>query len=281
MIIGLSRTKKKVFLTVRVEGEKAPMFFQIDLAEEGSGEGGEAGLFWDSADETIKRMLRDSKSIFVSVPAAICMTKRMELDDKLYVQQPDYTRWLAGIQLPGDQSNYRYGFIPIMKSYDGARTWAVFYAGSRGEFERFSRALLGDRPSGKIVMIPEQIALAEVLRESLGKDDISQAAIFNIAGDYAVAVLMKDNGFYHSRLFRYRPDGAEELAVDLETYLLSHKSPEEPLPLVITGATDMISTGWNPVIPVFLKMKDLDYAISWGISEFIVAGGRCELPAAS
>jgi hypothetical protein len=129
-------------------------------------------------------------------------------------------------------------------------------------------------------LFPEYVGLVKVIEKSLGADDIPQAAVIHCNDAGVVAVFVKDGRFFKGRYFPYRLQTREELSIDIETYLLSLTSPDESMPLVITGSAENFKTDWSPIVPAFLNVQDLDFAPVWGLAEFVYAGGECALSAA-
>ncbi len=275
MILGLSVRDGKLLMAVRQDDDTRFHQIDIDLSDRS-----ESFDIRNIADDDIRKLFDESKLVALGIPASACFTKRIEIDKNLSREKEDYLRWRAGIQLPGGLDKYEYGFVPVLKRFDSVKTEVLFYAMPRGEMGNILSVFGGALPEFAVI-VPEQLALVEVLRKSISKDDIDQAAIVNIENDRAVAVFLKDNRYHHSRCFSLSDSGPEELSSDIETYLLTQMSHEEDLPLVVIGTTDRLKLNWPSIAPVFLSIHDLDYAISWGLSEVVAAGGRCELSEAN
>ena len=208
------------------------------------------------------------------------MAKRMELDDRLNERIPDYKKWRTGIQLPGNPNLYGYGFIHLMKSFDGKKIETIFFAAPGAHVRKLTQALFRADDTRTMELFPEHIGLVKVIEKSLGSDDIPQAALIHCNDEGVVAVFVKDGRFYNGRYFPVNPQNREDLSVDIETYLLSLSNPDESLPLVITGSAENFKTDWSPIVPAFLNVRDLDFSPVWGLAKFVFAGGRCELSAA-
>ncbi len=236
---------------------------------------------WDRAGDELKEAYAAAALMALAVPGSRCLAKRIELDDRMNGEKDDYRRWRAGLELPDDPDKFIYGFLPVSRRFDSVKSEMIFYAAPKTEIEKSSASVFAGRAPESCLLIPEQLALTEVLRESISKDDISQAAIVSVDDDGAVAVIMRDNRYHHSRSFEFSGLRKNEFGLDLETYLLSRKTEDEELPLVVLGSTGELKLDWSPVVPVFLGIDKLDYAVSWGVCEFALAGGRCELSAAS
>jgi hypothetical protein len=147
--------------------------------------------------------------------------------------------------------------------------------------KRLTQALFRADDARAVEMFPEHIGLVKILEKSLGKDDISQAALIHNDDEGVVAVFLKDGRFYCCRYFPVSSQSREEFTSDIETYLLSLSSPDESLPLVVTGSAENFKTDWSPIIPSFMNVQDLDFSSVWGLAEFVFAGGECELSAAN
>ena len=272
--------KDRLLLTVHRGGAESPEFYRYDTALKDSDTDLSRGYIWDQTNETARKLYADAGRITVAIPASICMAKRMELDNQLDDKISDYKKWRAGIQLPADLSLYSYGFIPLMKSFDNKRIESVFFAVPAELLKRLTRALVRVDDGRTLELFPEHISLVKVLEKSLGTGDIPQAALIHCDDEGVVAVFVKDGRFFKCRYFPLDPQKREELAVDIETYLLSLTSPDESLPLVITGSAQNFKTDWSPIIPAFLNVQDLDFSPVWGLAEFVFAGGECALSAA-
>ena len=268
MILGVSIREDRVFVTA--QGGDELRFFQFDiLPEEIDGNDN----IWDWADDDLRKIYDEAEMIVLGIPSSLCLAKRIELDNRLDKEKNDYRSWRAGLELPGEPGNFIYGFIPVSKRFDSEKTETLFYAAARDKIEKIRSSVFTGRSPECCVIIPEQLALTEVLRKSISKDDILQAAIINIEPDNAVAVILNDNRYFHSRSFGIPRIDKDELGVDIETYLLSKMSDDEQLPLVVVGDTGQLRLNWSPVAPVFLSINNLDHTISWGLSEFVAAGG--------
>jgi hypothetical protein len=272
--------KDRLLLTVHRGDAESPEFYRYDTALRDSDTDLSRGYIWDQTNETARRLYADAGRITVALPASICMAKRMELDNKLDDKISDYRKWRAEIQLPGDLSKYRYGFIPSMKSFDSKKIETIFFAAPAAPVKRLTQALVRADDKRTIELFPEHIGLVKVLEKSLGTGDIPQAALIHCDNEGVVAVFVKDGRFFKCRYFPLDPQNREGHAIDIETYLLSLTSPDESLPLVITGSAENFKTDWSPIIPAFLNVQDLDFSPVWGLAEFVFAGGECELPAA-
>lgn len=272
--------KDRLLLTVHRGEKESPEFYRYDVSLGDSDTDQSSGYIWDQTDETGRRLYADAGRIAVALPASICMAKKMELENKPDDEISDYKKWRAGIQLPVDQNMYRYGFIPLTKSFDNKRIESVFFAVPAELFKRLTRALvkIGERRS--VELFPEHIGLVKVLERSLGTGDIPQAALIHCNDDGVVAVFVKDGRFFKCRYFPLDLQNREGLAIDIETYLLSLTSPDESMPLVITGSAENFKTDWSPIIPAFLNVQELDFSPVWGLAEFVFAGGECTLSAA-
>jgi hypothetical protein len=280
VILAIMIKKNRLLLTVHKGDAESPEFYRYDVALRDSDTDLSRGYIWDQTNETARRLYADAGRITVALPASVCMAKRMELDNKLDGKIPDYKKWRAGIQLPLDQSIYSYGFIPLMKSFDKKRIETVFFAVPAELLKRLTRALVMVDDGRVLELFPEHIGLVKVLEKSLGTGDIPQAALIHCDDEGVVAVFVKDGRFFKCRYFPLDPQNREGLAIDIETYLLSLTSPDESLPLVITGSAENFKTDWSPIIPAFLNVQDLDFSPVWGLAEFVFAGGECTLSAA-
>jgi len=281
MILAVNIRDNAVFLAARGAQDESPRFFQFDIGMDILGEGIDASSIWNYADDSIKKIYSDAEKIVLGIPAPICFAKRLELDARLYKEKADYRRWQAAVQLPGNPCDYEFGFIPLTNSFNGAKKETVFFAAPLGKIEKLTYAVLLDKAPDSVMKVPEQIALVELLVKSISKDDISQAAIVHVEKSYIVAIVIKDARFYRGRVFLTPTADEGEFVSDIQTFLMSIASADEPLPLLITGRTEEFRIEWSPVIPAFLNIKELDFGISWGLLEFVLTGGRCELSAES
>lgn len=281
MILAVDIRDERVLIAASSGSDEPSQYHQFaidrDILNKDTGD-----LFiWDYADESIRNIYELSEKIVLAIPASICLAKRLELDDEMNKGKSNYRDWRAAIQLPGNLNLYEYGYMPTSKSFNGTKTETVFFAAPRDKIERLKKAIARDKPPENIISIPEQIALVELLVRSVGRDDISQAAIVHIQEDYIVCVIIKDTRYFRSRVFMLPTSDSDELLSDVQTFLMSMASPDEPLPLVVTGRTERCPIEWSPVVPVFLNINELDYGVSWGLLEFVAAGGKCVLSAVS
>lgn len=281
MILGISISDNRVLLAAREEADRESEYYQFDLPADFFDREGRSDTIWETADESIKNIYLNAERVVVGLPASICLAKRMELDIRHDSEKSDYRRWRAAIQLPGNLAEYEYGFVPIARSFDGTKEETIFFAVPARQVEKLKRAVFAEKTQGSVILIPEHIAFVELIRKSINKDDISQAAAVHMENDYCLAVLVKDDRFFRGRVFPVSRLGDDTIGQDVLTYLLCFLSPDEPAPLVITGRTDKLKIEWSPIITAFLDIKNLDFCVAWGLSEFAAAGGQCVLSAAS
>lgn len=280
MILSILLKRNHLLLAIHKGDRGSPEFYRYDVTWRESGVDISQGHIWDQTGETAERFYLDAGRIVVVLPASVCMARRMELDNQLNDRIPDYRKWRAGIQLPGDPDLYSYGFIQLMKSYDGKKTETIFFASPAVWVRRLARALFRADDTREVELVPEHVGLTKVIDKSIGSSDIPQATIAHCDNDGVVVVFVKDGRFYNGRYFPIGPQTREGLSIDIETYLLSLSDPDESLPLVITGSAEDFKTAWSPIIPAFLNVQDLDFSSAWGSAEFVFAGGKCELSAA-
>lgn len=272
MTIGVTIRNGQVFMSAREQSEDSPVFYKFDHPPVGEER---------SIDDSFRKFLEDAEKVAIGIPASKCFVKKLEIDERLKADDREYLRWMASIQIPAPLDKYEFGFIPLTKSYDGSRTETIFYAAPRSALSGFRISEIREMTVADCMLIPEQVGLAHVLIASISDDDIPQAAIVDIDDDFACAVYIRDGRFCHSRLFELFSDDRDECGLEVSAYLMSRSTPDDPLPLVLSGNTGRLGIDWSPVIPAFIGVKDLDYLISWGLSEFVMAGGQCELLAAS
>ena len=280
MILSVLLKRSSLFLMAHRGDEGPPEFHRYDVTWKDSDTDLSRGCIWDRTDDTARKLCVDARKIVVVIPASVCMARKIELDNQLIDKIPDYKNWRAGIQLPGDLSMYCYGFIPLTRSFDGGKIETFFFAAPAVVVKRLTKALSGANDTRKIELFPEHIGLVKVAEKSLGTDDIPQAALIHCDAEGMVVVFIRDGRFHNGRYFPVTSGNREELSTDIETYLLSLSSPDESLPLVITGSAENFKTDWSPIIPAFLNVQDLDFSPVWGLAEFVHTGGKCELSAA-
>jgi hypothetical protein len=280
VILSILLKRNHLLLAVHKGDDEPPEFYRYDVIGRESGADVSQGYIWDQTGETAKRFYLDASRIAVVLPASVIMAKRIELDNQLNDRIPDYKKWRAGIQLPGDPDLYSYGFIHLMKSFDGKKIETIFFASPAAHVRHLTQALFRADDTRAVELFPEHVGLIRVLDKSIGTGDIPQAALVHCGEDGVVVVFVKDGRFYNGRYFPVGSQNREGLSIDIETYLLSLSDPDESLPLVITGSAEDFKTDWSPIIPAFLNVQDLDFSSVWGAAEFVFAGGKCELSAA-
>jgi hypothetical protein len=276
VILGLLLKSDEFLLTIRLSNDSWE-FRRCVVEQNEPGESPGSGRIWDRADDDIRKAYLEADTLAVALPASACMIKRMEIDKKLEDEIPGYRKWRAGMELPGDPEQFRYGFIPNTE-VSGDKSEVIFFAVPADYLQRLTNAAIREGDSREIRFLPEQTALAEFALKSAR--DYSQVALAHFDRQCAVMIVLRDGRFFKGRYFQFGDGGNDEIAVDIETFMLSVASPDESLPLIVTGSADGFETSWSPILPTFLERRYLEFSSVWGITEFISRGGRCELQAA-
>jgi hypothetical protein len=267
MKLGISLLDDRLLLAFHYGSVRGPEFRSYDLKEKDDS----PGWVWRAADdEAFESFKRAERSVMV-IPAAYTFLKRLEIDSRNAKEQPDYLKWLAKTQLPGDLANFHYGFVPLRESFDSSSAEMLFYAAPAKLVEGLLRSLKTDFDTVPISVIPEQIGLVRVVEKSIKKDDIAQAGIVNCEHNGASAVYIKNGHFNHCRFFPNHAGNKEELSIEIETYFLSRADATESLPLVVTGFTGDFKTDWSPIVPAFMGIHYLEFAAAWGVADFLNA----------
>lgn len=267
MNLGISINNDKLFLALH-NGNGEPEFATYKISPT-YGEG--APNLWDAVDPAALKTFQEAEMVILSVPSINCYLKRLETNGKLIENSPSFLEWLAAVHLPGELSDYHYGFLPLRESFDSTMMEMILYAAPATPLELQLKSLSLPNDSRHIIEMPEQLGLVRVLEKSLRKDDISQAGIINCNDNGAIVVYMRDGRYNHSRYFMALPGQADDLSSDIETYLLSRADASESLPLVITGNPKGLKTNWSPIVPAFLGIHNLEYAGAWGVVDYYLS----------
>ena len=274
MILGLLLRSDELLLAIR-SGDDRWEFRRCDVNWTESTDDAARGYIWDRLDNDLRIAYQEADTLAVALPASECMVKQVELEKKVEDEIPGYRKWRAGIELPGEPDLFGYGFIPSMQDSDRGRSEMVFFAVPADFLHGLTQALIRENDSREIQFVPEQIGLAWLALKSAA--DYSQLALAHFDREHAVVIILRDGRFFKARYFGSGNGNNEEVAVDIETFLLSMAGHDESLPLIVTGSPGRLKIDWNPRVPAFLDERELEFSSVWGITEFITRGGRCEL----
>lgn len=272
MNLGISVFDDRLLLVCHYGADRPPEFGKYIFKRKPDPQSN-PGHLWDFVDVAAGDAYLTADRLVLSVPASICYLRRLEIDDSLIKDYPDYLDWLACTMIPGDLAQYKYEFISVGENYDGTKLEMIFSAIPITSLNQLYHSLKINNDPRQIIAIPEQLALIKVLEKSLASDDIPQAGIVNCNSFGAAVVLLKNSKFYQCRFFPIHQDHADELAEDIETYLLSLSDSSDPMPLVITGLSDSFKTNWTPLYSVLPLMHDLEFAAAWGAVEYDYLSG--------
>jgi hypothetical protein len=265
MKLGITLLENVILMAFHYGSVREPEFKSFSLKEKGDS----PGWVWRASENEAFESFKRAERSVLALPAASTFLKRLQVDSRLSKEQPDYLKWLAKTQLPGDLSNFRYDFIPLRESFDSRSAEMLFYATPAKLVENLLQGLKTDFEAMPIALIPEQVGLVRVVERSLGKDDIAQAGIVNCENKGASAVYVKDGRFNHCRFFPSHEGLNSELSIEIETYFLSRADATESLPLVVTGFTGDFKTDWSPIVPAFMGIHYLEFAGAWGAADFL------------
>jgi hypothetical protein len=276
VILGLHVKHDELLLAIR-SGDENCEFRRCNVNWTESTDRRVRGYIWDRVDEISRKAYLEAASMALVLPASVSLVKKIQMDKKLEDEIPGYRKWRAGIELPGDQGLFSYGFIPSTDRPDDGRSELIFFALAADYLRRMFRAIVKEDDSREIQFIPEQLGLARLASRSAS--DREQIALVHFDRGTAVVVITRSGQFFRGRYFRIGGGNAEDVAVDIETFLLSFAGSEELFPLIVTGSVDSFKTSWSPILPAFLAERDLEFSSVWGVTEFVSGGGRCELQA--
>ena len=125
-----SEFKQYIFSAAHDEGEK------------------KAGFLWSLAGDEAAEYYHKADDIILAIPASINFVKRLVIPCGDRIQDPVYLKWLAEMQLPGDISNYAYGFIQLRKSFDETKIEMLLYAAPMSIVQPLIFSLKRDDDSG-------------------------------------------------------------------------------------------------------------------------------------
>jgi hypothetical protein len=278
VILGLLLRSDELLLAIR-SGDDRWEFRRCDVNWTESTDDAARGYIWDRLDNDLRRVYQEADTLAVALPASECMVKRVEIAGKPEDEIPGYRKWRAGIELPGDSDLFAHGYLPSTEDPGRGKSEMAFFAAPADYVQRLTRTLIRENDTRVIQFVPEQIGLAWLALKSA--TDYNQLALAHFDLDYAVVIIIRDGRFCKARYFRSGDGNNEEVAVDIETFLLSVAGHDESLPLIVTGSVDRLMIDWSPGVPAFLDEREMEFSSVWGVTEFITRGGRCELRAGS
>jgi hypothetical protein len=267
MKLGITLLEDRILMAFHYGTAREPEFRSYAFKETG----GMPGWVWRAIDSEAFESFRRAEHSVLAIPAAYTFLKRLEVDGGLVKEQPDYIKWLARTQLPGDLTKFHYDFIPLRERFDSRSAEMLFYAVPANLVDGLLQGLKTDLEAMPIAVIPEQIGLVRVVEKSIAKDDIAQAGIVNCEYKGASAVYIQDGRFSHCRFFPNQSGNKEELSTEIETYFLSRADATESLPLIVTGFPGEFRTDWSPIVPAFMGIHYLEFAGAWGAADFLDA----------
>ena len=272
MILGVTQETGRLLMAAHYGAghEEKLMSFSIDSGA-AKAEELQSKSILEQAGETERGLFSEAEKIIYSLPSINTYLKLVDVDNEVLAKNEKFLDWIAGNFLPGAANNYHYDFIPLTHSFDAARTEFLFFAAMR-HFLADMRIKLCGQAELNIKFLPEQLGLVRTLAKSLGKASGGQAGIVHCTENCITAVYARDGRYSHSRFFANYLTRKAEVAVDIETYFLSRADAVESLPLVITGNTGCFTTGWSPIVPVFLGIHNMEYAGVWGVADHAMRG---------
>jgi len=276
MILAVSIREDKILLAARDSVGSEPSFHQFEVPEDFFDEKFEPGAIWEWAEEEISTLYARADNIVLGLPASNCLVKLFEIDCIQDKANTDYRHWKAHVQLPGPLSDYEYGYLSIGKSFDGTKEESIFFAVPAERARLYKSAFVDEGFKGTVTFVPENAAFTELIKRSIDKEDIFQAAAAHFEKSYCLVVFLRDNRFFGTRVFNTEGVDPADTAVEIQTFLLSMAVSDEACPLIITGKTEYAKLSWTPTVTPFLDIKNYDYCVVWGLSELAVIGGLCE-----
>lgn len=239
------------------------------------------GYIWDQIEnEEFRQIYLKAGKIVLTVPAAICYTRKISLDSDLAVNDKEYLAWVAHNRLPGDISKYIYGFIPSSRNSLKGKIEVFFYAAPSDQFWRYFCAAIKDESYDRVCLLPEFVGLRSLLRKTVRADAGIQAGMVNMCASGAAAVFISNDILFSNRYFPYRAGKIEELKTDLETYFLSLIDPGRPADIFIGGKEDLQALNLGPDTRIKFNRMSAGFISALGSVEYVSAGGKCELPEA-
>jgi hypothetical protein len=278
--IGISIEDNIMYLAGRPGENEKPYYYKSPFYLINSENEIPSGYVWDRvADEESIRNFMEAEKIALVIPAAVCYTKQITLE-KYQDRDPDkYRTWIAGNLLPGDLSNYIYGFIPLGTSSVEEKAEVLFYATISDQFWPHFYAVIKDENYDRTCLLPEYVALSYLLRNSIGAVTGVQAGMINVGAGGAAAVFVKDDTIFSNRYFPVKAGGIDELKTDLETYFLSLIDPEKQTELFIAGKQRIPSLQLGSETRIRFNSMSAGFISALGSADYVSAGGKCELPA--
>jgi hypothetical protein len=270
MNLGISVFEDKLLYALHHGSAKEPEFNLYPITKKIDGDAAEPN-FWERVDKSALEIYRAADNVVLSLISTSCYLKRLETNGKLIENTPSFLEWLASIHLPGELSDYHYGFLPLRESFDSTMMEMILYATPADSLDWIVKSLKLQDDAKHVIEMPEQLGLVRVLEKSLGKDDIFQAGIVNCDDKGATTVYIKDSRYSHSRYFALMPGQPNEISSDIETYLLSRADSSESLPLVIVGNPKDFRTNWSPIVPAFMGIHNLEFAGAWGVVDYFLS----------
>jgi len=269
VILGITFLKDRV-LFAKLHGQDADSeLISFFFGEKTPFDSNTPGSLWPLIGDEGKNAFISAEKAVLAIPSQLCYLKRLEIKTIYLENSPAYLDWLASTQLPGDLTDYRFGFIKLGESFDQTSQEMLLFACLESRIAPMIQSLALPEEGRELRLMPEQLGLACTLERSLARGDIAQAGIINFEADCATVVHVLHNRFNSSRCFTNGKD--RDLATDIETYLLSRADTLESFPLVITGNPNDFHTNWSPIVPAFMGIHNLEYAGAWGVADYEAA----------
>lgn len=280
MNVGVSIENNLLYLVAINGGAEKPSFYKSSINLSISGKDGLGGHIWDRIEsEELRNAYMQADKIAFTIPAGICFSKRIILDANLDRARPDYRAWVARNQLPGELSNYIYGFLPLAEDQTSNTIETLFYASLSDHFRPLFHAIAGKDNFDRVCPVPEYMSLAVILRNAVGVSANVQAVMVNIGSSGATVVIVKAGSIFSTRYFPLQAGKSNELTSDLEAYFLSMIDSDEGIEIYIAGGGK--SMLFQPNIEARIKYNKMPagFISALGSVEYISTGGTCELPA--
>lgn len=277
MNIGITIGDNALYIAALKDIADKPEFYKIAIDLRLTDTNITNGYIWDNIDEDINKVFSSAEKIALTIPAKICYSKIISMD--LDIKPDSYSKWLAGIQIPGDLEKYIYGFIPLNNIDRSGINNVLFYATPSELFWPLFCAAVKDDVYDKVELVPEYTALNGLLTDSDGSDSSCQTGIVNISQSGAAVVVKRNSKLSAVRFFPFESNVSGDFMDGIETYLLSQCCNAENTRAIIINRAEMAKANQSSSLSLEYKRIDAEFMSALGAIKYLLNGGKCELPA--
>jgi hypothetical protein len=278
--VGVSVENNVLYLVVKNSDTSKPSFHKSNIAPFLSDKNKSSGYIWDQiSDEEIKNTFRGAEKVAFTIPARICFSKIISMDMNINRDRKGYQAWVARNQLPGEISDYMYGFLPLSEESTSDRIEVIFYATFSKHFQPLFDAVIKEEDRNRTNLVPEYMGLGVILTNAVDIDSEIQAAIISSREDGAAVTSIRKGSICSIRYFPKRAGRSGDFLLDLETHLLSIFDSDAKTEIYIVGNREL--QDFDPRIKAKIRYNRMPvgFISALGSVEYISTGGRCELPA--